>query len=79
MLLSVYKYVCTFSRGRQAMWLKAVTMPETGPGLRSSHMSMKKNSRVLRHMHVSGEMCSFYVLLLFETNRICNFLYFQIS
>lgn len=55
----INKYVCTFFRGRQAMWLKAVTMPETGPGLLSSHMSMKKNSRVLRHMHVSSEMCFF--------------------
>lgn len=46
--------VCVFIfRGRQVMWLRAVTLPETRPKLHSSYMSMKKNSRVLRHMNVS--------------------------
>lgn len=51
------------------MWLKAVITPETGPGLHSSHMSMKTNSRVLRHTHVSSEMCYFYVIILFFFNQ----------
>lgn len=61
-----------FFRGRLATWLKAVTMPETGPGLLSSHMSMKKSSRVLRHMHVSSKTCFFNasILLFFLTTTI---------
>ncbi|XP_078120516.1 uridylate-specific endoribonuclease C-like isoform X2 [Sander vitreus] len=39
------------SREGQVMWLRAVTMPETTPRLRSSHMSTKTNSRVSRHIY----------------------------
>ena len=39
-------------RGGQDMWPRAVTMPETEPGLRSSHTSTKTNSRASRHTHV---------------------------
>lgn len=46
--------VCVFIfRGRRVMWLRAVTLPETRPKLHSSHMWMKTNWRVLRHMNVS--------------------------
>uniref|UniRef100_A0A3Q3K2I5 Uridylate-specific endoribonuclease n=1 Tax=Monopterus albus TaxID=43700 RepID=A0A3Q3K2I5_MONAL len=48
--------ICLF-RVKLVMWLRAVTMPETRPVLRSSNMSMKTNSRVLRRMHVSSSLC----------------------
>lgn len=76
-----YAYVCVsvcvyiYFRGRQAMWLKAVITPETGPGLHSSHMSMKTNSRVLRHTHVSSEMCYFYVIILFFFKPTKSFIF----
>lgn len=60
MLMSVCVFACVVYRERQVMWLRAVTMPETGPGLRSSHTSTKTNSRALRHMHVSRSSRPFF-------------------